>query len=121
MYTFLYKEAVDQLSFEEAPLVLPLGVIPAMEVPVCSSRLLWNFGTSSLSECLSMLSERLPCLLSDMHRLSLKFHLERQTGGLEGDRARSGWHPISAAIYPLQYLANADRDYDGHGDSFCAV
>ena len=48
-------------------------------------------------------------------RLSLRFHLDRQTGGLSRvDRPRHARHPVRAAARGVQHHADAVRDAAGH-------
>ena len=80
---FLYKEAVDQLSFEEALLVLPLGVILAYGGARLLQQAFVEF-RDFIFVRVSQHAQREIALSTfrHVHRLSLKFHLERQTGGL---------------------------------------
>ena len=80
---FLYKEAVDQLSFEEALLVLPLGVIFAYGGARLLQQAFVEF-RDFIFVRVSQHAQREIALSTfrHVHRLSLKFHLERQTGGL---------------------------------------
>ncbi len=49
-----------------------------------------------------------------LHALSLKFHLDRQTGGLDArDRARRQGHRVPAVLRAVQRAADADRDRAG--------
>ena len=80
---FLYKEAVDQLSFEEVLLVLPLGVILAYGGARLLQQAFVEF-RDFIFVRVSQHAQREIALSTfrHVHRLSLKFHLERQTGGL---------------------------------------
>ncbi|MEK9764750.1 MAG: ABC transporter transmembrane domain-containing protein, partial [Deltaproteobacteria bacterium] len=80
---FLYKEAVDQLSLEEALLVLPLGVIFAYGGARLLQQAFVEF-RDFIFVRVSQHAQREIALSTfrHVHRLSLKFHLERQTGGL---------------------------------------
>jgi ATP-binding cassette subfamily B protein len=80
---FLYKEAVDQLSIEDALLVLPLGVIFAYGGARLLQQAFVEFRDFIFVQ-VSQHAQREIALSTfrHVHRLSLKFHLERQTGGL---------------------------------------
>ncbi|MEY3045113.1 MAG: hypothetical protein RL242_1955 [Pseudomonadota bacterium] len=80
---FLYKEAVDQLSLEETLLVLPLGVILAYGGARLLQQAFVEF-RDFIFVRVSQHAQREIALSTfrHVHRLSLKFHLERQTGGL---------------------------------------
>ena len=80
---FLYKEAVDQLSLEETLLVLPLGVILAYGGARLLQQAFVEF-RDFIFVRVSQHAQREIALSTfrHVHQLSLKFHLERQTGGL---------------------------------------
>lgn len=90
---FLYKGAVDQLSTEQALLVLPLGLIVAYG----GARVLYQiFGElrDFIFVKVAQHAQRTIGLATfkHLHQLSLSFHLERQTGGLSRviERGTSG-------------------------------
>ncbi len=80
---FLYKEAVDQLSVEDALVVLPLGVIFAYGGARLLQQAFVEF-RDFIFVRVSQYAQREIALSTfrHVHHLSLKFHLERQTGGL---------------------------------------
>jgi hypothetical protein len=49
-----------------------------------------------------------------LHALSLRFHLERQTGGMTRDIERgAAWHRVADLLLAVQHRAHADRGGDG--------
>jgi ABC-type transport system involved in Fe-S cluster assembly fused permease/ATPase subunit len=80
---FLYKKAVDTLSTDNIMLVLPLGIIFAYG----AARILHHFFgefRDFIFEKVSRHAQRAIALntFKHLHELSLRFHLDRQTGGL---------------------------------------
>ena len=97
---FLYKRAVDALSAESAVLVLPLMLIVAYGV----SRVLTQ-GFNELRDLffikVSQHAQRIISLTTfkQLHELSLRFHMDRQTGGLSRVIERG----VSAISFALRF------------------
>lgn len=79
---FLYKDAVDALSMQ-TELALPLGIIISYGLARIMTQAFGEFRDMFFSR-VSHHSQREIALttFSHLHKLSLAFHLERQTGGL---------------------------------------
>ncbi len=79
---FLYKDAVDALSISSV-LVLPIGVIVAYGLARVMQQAFGEFRDIIFAK-VSQHSQRAVALetFSHLHRLSLAFHLNRQTGGV---------------------------------------
>lgn len=90
---FLYKGAVDQLSLEQAVLVLPLTFILAYGGARVLNQVFGEMRDFIFVK-VSQHAQRTIALstFQHLHQLSLSFHLERQTGGLSRviERGTSG-------------------------------
>ncbi len=79
----IYKDAVDALTPSDVALVLPLAVIASYGLARLSSTLLGELRDFVFVR-VSQHAQRTVALdtFKHLHRLSLRFHLDRQTGGL---------------------------------------
>ncbi|MEM6995873.1 MAG: ABC transporter ATP-binding protein/permease [Myxococcota bacterium] len=79
----IYKDAVDALTPSDVALVLPLAVIGAYGLARLSTTLLGELRDFVFVR-VSQHAQRTVALdtFKHLHRLSLRFHLDRQTGGL---------------------------------------
>lgn len=80
---FIYKQAIDSLGGIAEPLVLPLGVILAYGMARVSSQAFGELRDFIFVK-VSQHAQRVVGLktFQHLHELSLRFHIERQTGGL---------------------------------------
>ena len=96
----IFKDLIDALSVptEQAPLLVPLGLLAAYGV--------LRFSTSVFTELRELVFAKVTQravrtialkVFEHLHALSLRFHLERQTGGLTRDIER-GTRAISSLI-----------------------
>ncbi len=94
----VFKEMIDQLTSEQLPLALPILLLSLYGV--------LRFSTSLFTELREILFARVTQqavrrialeVFSHLHTLSLRFHLERQTGGVSRDIER-GSRSISSLI-----------------------
>ena len=80
---FLYKDAVDALTPENAAMVLPLGIIISYGLARIGQQTFGELRDFFFAK-VSLHAQRTVGLstFSHLHQLSLAFHLDRQTGGL---------------------------------------
>src|SRR5690606_15309915 len=99
----LMKELVDQLSAERAVLVVPVALLAAYGLLRFSATLFAELRDVVFVRVTQRAARRIALgVFRHLHALSLRFHLERQTGGMSRDIER-GTRGISTLMSYLLF------------------
>ncbi len=85
----LLKDIVDQLSQTQVALALPLGLVAAYGLARLATSVFGELRDAVFAKVTQRAIRRIALqVFEHLHRLSLRFHLERQTGGMSRDIER---------------------------------
>ena len=83
------KDIVDQLSATQAALAMPLGLVAAYGLARLAPSVFGELRDAVFAKVTQRAIRRIALqVFEHLHRLSLRFHLERQTGGMSRDIER---------------------------------
>jgi ATP-binding cassette subfamily B protein len=83
------KDIVDQLSATQAALAMPLGLVAAYGLARLATSVFGELRDAVFAKVTQRAIRRIALqVFEHLHRLSLRFHLERQTGGMSRDIER---------------------------------
>lgn len=83
------KDIVDQLSATQATLAMPLGLVAAYGLARLATSVFGELRDAVFAKVTQRAIRRIALqVFEHLHRLSLRFHLERQTGGMSRDIER---------------------------------
>lgn len=86
---WLLKDIVDQLSGPQAALAMPLGLVAAYGLARLATSVFGELRDAVFAKVTQRAIRRIALqVFEHLHRLSLRFHLERQTGGMSRDIER---------------------------------
>ena len=83
------KDIVDQLSATQAALAMPLGLVAAYGLARLATSVFGELRDAVFAKVTQRAIRRIALqVFEHLHRLSLRFHIERQTGGMSRDIER---------------------------------